>query len=83
MSLSTEILSILSLTETSSMSNLSQRLGASLRDLEAAVNQVNQGRTFITRTENDILMLSDVYETLCSEKIRAVLGLDADRLSLK
>ncbi|MDC1311636.1 biotin--[acetyl-CoA-carboxylase] ligase [Burkholderiales bacterium] len=65
------------------MSNLSQRLGASLRDLEAAVNQVNQGRTFITRTENDILMLSDVYETLCSEKIRAVLGLDADRFEFE
>lgn len=79
MSLSKEILSTLSVTGTSSMAYLSQKLGANLRELEEAVCQINQGRTFVTRIEDKMLALSEVSKRLCTKRIRAVLGLDADR----
>ncbi|MBA4740970.1 MAG: biotin--[acetyl-CoA-carboxylase] ligase [Burkholderiales bacterium] len=83
MSLAREILSTLSVTGISSIKHLGRKLGANLRDVEAAIHQINQGPTFITRLEGEMVMLSQVSERLCAEKIRAVAGLDADRFSFE
>ncbi|MDA1331116.1 MAG: biotin--[acetyl-CoA-carboxylase] ligase [Proteobacteria bacterium] len=82
MSLSAEIMSILSLTGHFSIKSLAQRLGISSESLEVEIDRINEGSIFIERFNNDMVGFNQVSELLCVDKIRARLGVFPDRFVL-
>ena len=82
MSLSAEILSILSLKGHSSIKSLAQKLEVDLDTLTVEIDRINEGWRFIGRFDDDVVGFNEVSDLLCVDKVRTRLGTLSDRFVL-
>ena len=82
MSLSADILSILSLKGRTSIKSLAQQLEVGSEELTVEIDRINEGCRFIGQFGDDVVGFNQVADLLCGDKIRTGLGALSDRFVL-